>query len=118
VILAAIRRWPAQFFALLVIAVAFLPVMALEGQEEAVPAARLHQELRMVVAAVLALTLDPRYGCCWCVAGGFWPVRAQGAAPLKITPGGRIRSQEDHPITGRSCGGTSRCPLTLRWKSK
>jgi len=27
---------------------------------------------------------------------------------LKSLLGGRIRSQEDHPITGRSCGGTSR----------
>ncbi len=51
---------PASFFALLVIAVSFLPVLTLEAQEGRLfkPLAYT-KTLAMIVAAVLAITLDP-----------------------------------------------------------
>ncbi len=49
-----------SFFALLVIAVSFLPVLTLEGQEGRLfkPLAYT-KNLSMIIAAVLAITLDP-----------------------------------------------------------
>src|SRR5207253_5178312 len=61
VILAAVKEVAGPtFFALLVIAVAFLPVLALEGQEGKLfrPLAYT-KNFAMVVAAVLAITLTP-----------------------------------------------------------
>ena len=54
------RGGPASFFALLVIAVSFLPVLTLEAQEGRLfkPLAYT-KTLTMIVAAVLAITLDP-----------------------------------------------------------
>ena len=51
---------PASFFALLVIAVSFLPVLTLEAQEGRLfkPLAYT-KTLAMIVAAFLAITLDP-----------------------------------------------------------
>ena len=51
---------PASFFALLVIAVSFLPILTLEAQEGRLftPLA-LTKTLAMIVAALLAITLDP-----------------------------------------------------------
>jgi Cu(I)/Ag(I) efflux system membrane protein CusA/SilA len=70
-----------SFFALLVIAVSFLPVLTLEAQE-----GRLFKPLAytktlcMVVAAILAVTLDP-------------------ALRLLVMRYGRIRSEETHPVS-------------------
>jgi Cu(I)/Ag(I) efflux system membrane protein CusA/SilA len=70
-----------SFFALLVIAVSFLPVLTLEAQE-----GRLFKPLAytktlcMVVAAILAVTLDP-------------------ALRLLVMRYGRIRSEESHPVS-------------------
>jgi Cu(I)/Ag(I) efflux system membrane protein CusA/SilA len=109
------------FFALLVIAVAFLPVLVLEGQEGKLfrPLAYT-KNFAMLVAAVLAITLDP--------ALRLLLVRRPGSA--ESTPGrlkrffvsqlsSRVRSEETHPISG---------PLmqlydpvvrwTLRWKKQ
>lgn len=109
------------FFALLVIAVAFLPVLVLEGQEGKLfrPLAYT-KNFAMLVAAVLALTLDP--------ALRLLLVRKPSALGLEHSLvkrffaallGGRIRPEEKHPITG---------PLmriydpivrwTLRWKTQ
>jgi copper/silver efflux system protein len=90
------------FFALLVIAVAFLPVLVLEGQEGKLfrPLAYT-KNFAMLVAAVLAITLNP--------ALRLLLVRKRpqlGAAGSKFERfwnsllGGRVRSQEEHPITG------------------
>src|SRR5712692_3528959 len=61
VILSAVKEVgrPA-FFALLIMAIAFLPVLALEGQEGRLfhPLAY-SKSLTMLVAAILAITLDP-----------------------------------------------------------
>ncbi|MGC2195751.1 MAG: CusA/CzcA family heavy metal efflux RND transporter [Terriglobales bacterium] len=90
------------FFALLVIAVAFLPVLVLEGQEGKLfrPLAYT-KNFAMLVAAVLALTLDP--------ALRLLLVRRPRGLGLQQTwlqrffgaiMGGKIRAEEKHPITG------------------
>ncbi|PYX40982.1 MAG: CusA/CzcA family heavy metal efflux RND transporter [Acidobacteria bacterium] len=90
------------FFALLVIAVAFLPVLVLEGQEGKLfrPLAYT-KNFAMLVAAVLALTLDPalrllmvRRSRGLALQQNWWQ-RSLGALL-----GGKIRPEEKHPITG------------------
>ena len=82
VILSAVKEVGGpSFFALLVIAVAFLPVLTLEAQEGRLFKPLAHtKSLCMVVAAVLAITLDP-------------------ALRLLLVRFGRIRSEERHPIS-------------------
>ena len=90
------------FFSLLVIAVAFLPVLVLEGQEGKLfrPLAYA-KNFAMLAAAALAITFDP--------ALRLLMVRRRDSLDCTGSPwrrfstwllGGRIRSQEDHPITG------------------
>jgi Cu(I)/Ag(I) efflux system membrane protein CusA/SilA len=107
------------FFALLVIAVAFLPVMVLEGQEGKLfrPLAYT-KNFAMLVAAALAITFDP--------ALRLWLMRRRAPASVDDNRwrrlshwllGGRIRPQEEHPITGplmRVYDPVVR--WTLRWK--
>jgi len=90
------------FFALLVIAVAFLPVLVLEGQEGKLfrPLAYT-KNFAMLVAAVLAITLNPalrlllvRRRPALAVAGG--KLRRMADALL----GGALRPENEHPITG------------------
>ncbi len=90
------------FFALLVIAVAFLPVLVLEGQEGKLfrPLAYT-KNFAMLVAAVLALTLDPALRLLMVrrprgleLQQNLWQ-RSLGALL-----GGKIRPEEKHPITG------------------
>jgi len=71
----------ASFFALLVIAVSFLPVLTLEAEEGRLfrPLAYT-KTLAMVVAAILAITLDP-------------------ALRLLVMRFGKVRSEETHPIS-------------------
>jgi len=109
------------FFALLVIAVAFLPVLVLEGQEGKLfrPLAYT-KNFAMLVAAVLALTLDP--------ALRLLMVRKPRALGLEqnwwqrftgVLLGGKIRAEEKHPITGpliRLYDPVVR--WTLRWKTQ
>ena len=88
------------FFALLVIAVAFLPVLTLEAQEGRLfkPLAYT-KNLSMIIAAVLAITLDPalrlflscRQTC------RFRPQWLSGAVNALIA--GPIRPEEKHPIS-------------------
>jgi len=70
-----------SFFALLVIAVSFLPVLTLEAEEGRLfrPLAYT-KTLAMVVAAILAVTLDP-------------------ALRLLLMRFGKVRSEETHPIS-------------------
>jgi Cu(I)/Ag(I) efflux system membrane protein CusA/SilA len=109
------------FFALLVIAVAFLPVLVLEGQEGKLfrPLAYT-KNFAMLVAAVLALTLDPalrlllvRRPANLGLEQGRWQ-RFLGSLL-----GGKIRPEEKHPITGplmRFYDPVVR--WTLRWKTQ
>lgn len=76
---------PASFFSLLVIAVSFLPILALEAQEGRLfkPLAYT-KNLSMIVAAFLAITLDPA-------------LRLMFTSTRPIF--GRIRSEAAHPIS-------------------
>jgi len=89
-----------SFFALLVIAVSFLPVFALEAQEGRLfkPLA-LTKTLAMVIAALLAITLDPAMRLLLTRVKDFnfrprW--LASVASSVFV---GKIRSEEDHPIS-------------------
>ena len=107
-----------SFFALLVIAVSFLPVLTLEAQE-----GRLFKPLAytktfsMIVAAVLAITLDPAMRLLFTHMRNFsfrphWLARAASAVLV-----GRIHSEENHPISRlliRLYGPV--CAWCLRWK--
>jgi Cu(I)/Ag(I) efflux system membrane protein CusA/SilA len=107
-----------SFFALLVIAVAFLPVLTLEGQE-----GRLFRPLAytktfsMIIAAVLAITLDPAMRLLFTHMKNYqfrprWLARVTNAVLV-----GTIHSEETHPISKiliRLYAPV--CELALRWK--
>jgi Cu(I)/Ag(I) efflux system membrane protein CusA/SilA len=89
-----------SFFALLVIAVSFIPIFALEAQE-----GRLFKPLAftknfaMVIAAVLAITLDPAIRLLFTHMKNFdfrprWLSRVANAVLV-----GKIHSEENHPIS-------------------
>lgn len=89
-----------SFFALLVIAVSFLPVLALEGQEGRLfkPLAYT-KNLAMIVAAVLAITLDPALRLWFTRLRHFdfrpqWLCRAANAIA-----GGKVQYEERHPVS-------------------
>jgi Cu(I)/Ag(I) efflux system membrane protein CusA/SilA len=89
-----------SFFALLVIAVSFMPVFALEAQEGRLfkPLA-LTKTLAMVIAALLAITLDPAMRLLLTRVKDFefrprWLARATSSLLV-----GKIRSEEEHPIS-------------------
>jgi Cu(I)/Ag(I) efflux system membrane protein CusA/SilA len=107
-----------SFFALLVIAVSFLPVLTLEAQE-----GRLFRPLAytknfsMIIAAVLAITLDPAMRLLFTHMKNFsfkpaWLARVANAVLV-----GKIHSEETHPISRvliRVYEPT--CAWSLRWK--
>jgi Cu(I)/Ag(I) efflux system membrane protein CusA/SilA len=89
-----------SFFALLVIAVSFLPVLTLEAQEGRLfkPLAYT-KNLAMIVAAVLAITLDPAMRLMFTHMANFnfrprWLARVTNAVLV-----GKIHSEENHPIS-------------------
>src|SRR4029079_14125900 len=91
---------PASFFALLVIAVSFLPILTLEAQEGRVfkPLAYT-KAFAMLVAAGLVITLDPVPRVLFTRVRRFefrpaWLCRAVNAVLV-----GRIRSEESHPLS-------------------
>ncbi len=90
----------ASFFALLVIAVSFLPVLVLEDQEGRLfkPLAYT-KTLAMIVAAFLAITLDPAMRLTFQHVRNFsfrprWLARVTNAVLI-----GKIHSEEKHPIS-------------------
>jgi Cu(I)/Ag(I) efflux system membrane protein CusA/SilA len=107
-----------SFFALLVIAVAFLPVLTLEAQE-----GRLFKPLAytktfsMIIAAVLAITLDPAMRLLFTHMKNYdfrprWLARATNAVLV-----GTIHSEETHPISKILIRLYAPiCDLALRWK--
>jgi Cu(I)/Ag(I) efflux system membrane protein CusA/SilA len=107
-----------SFFALLVIAVSFLPVLTLEAQE-----GRLFRPLAytknfsMIVAAVLAVTLDPAMRLMFTHVRQFsfkpaWLARLANAVLV-----GRIHSEESHPISRVLIRAYEPvCAWALRWK--
>lgn len=107
-----------SFFALLVIAVSFLPVLTLEAQE-----GRLFKPLAytknfsMIVAAALAITLDPAMRLLFTHMSNFnfkphWLARATNAVLV-----GKIHSEENHPISRVLIRLYEPvCAWSLRWK--
>ncbi len=101
VVLAAIKEVaPPTFFALLVIAISFLPVLTLEAQEGRMfkPLAYT-KTLAMVIAALMAITLDPALRLLLTRMEPLtfrpaWLCRAVNALLI-----GKIRSEEDHAIS-------------------
>jgi len=89
-----------SFYSLLVIAVSFLPILALEAQEGRLfkPLAYT-KNLAMIVAAVLAITLDPALRMLFTHVGEFgfrprWLARVATSVLI-----GRIHPEERHPIS-------------------
>jgi copper/silver efflux system protein len=89
-----------SFFALLVIAVSFLPVLVLEAQEGRLfkPLAYT-KNLGMIVAALLAITLDPALRLSFTHLRNFsfrprWLAKVTNAVLV-----GRIRSEDHHPVS-------------------
>jgi copper/silver efflux system protein len=122
VILEAVREVAGPtFFALLVIAVAFLPVLVLEGQEGKLfrPLAYT-KNFAMLVAAVLALTLDPALRLIMVRRPNTFGFTRNGFQNFfGWLLGGKIRPEEKHPITGplmRLYDPVVR--WTLRWKTQ
>ena len=107
-----------SFFALLVIAVSFLPVLTLEAQEGRLfrPLAYT-KNLAMIVAAVLAITLDPALRLLFTHMRNFsfkpvWLARATNAVLV-----GKIHSEEKHPISRILIRLYEPiCAWSLRWK--
>jgi Cu(I)/Ag(I) efflux system membrane protein CusA/SilA len=91
---------PTSFFALLVLAVSFLPVLALEEQEGRLFAPLAYTKtLALLVAAVLAVTLDPamRVTLTHLRRFDFRPrLLARAANALLV---GKIHSEERHPVS-------------------
>ncbi|MHC1741822.1 MAG: efflux RND transporter permease subunit [Syntrophobacteraceae bacterium] len=89
-----------SFFALLVIAVSFMPVFALESQE-----GRLFKPLAftknfsMAIAAVLAITLDPAIRLLFTRMDPFLFRPRWVAAIVNAVLVGKIHSEEKHPIS-------------------
>ncbi|HLJ49722.1 MAG TPA: CusA/CzcA family heavy metal efflux RND transporter [Bryobacteraceae bacterium] len=119
VVLNAVKEVGApSFFALLVIAVSFIPVLTLEAQEGRLfkPLAYT-KNISMIVAAVLAITLDPAMRLAFTHMRNFsfrpkWVANAVNAVLV-----GKIHSEENHPISrvlirvyGPICG------WALRWR--
>ena len=107
-----------SFFALLVIAVAFLPVLTLEAQEGRLfkPLAYT-KNLSMIIAAVLAITLDPAMRLLFTHMDNFqfrprWLARVVNAVLV-----GKIHSEESHPISRILMRIYDPiCRWSLRWK--
>jgi copper/silver efflux system protein len=101
VVIAAVKEvGGTSFFALLVIAVSFIPVFALEAQEGRLfkPLAYT-KTLGMVVAAILAITLDPALRLTFTHLKNFrfrpqWISRTANALFV-----GRIHSEDHHPVS-------------------
>jgi Cu(I)/Ag(I) efflux system membrane protein CusA/SilA len=91
---------PASFFALLVIAVSFLPILTLEAQEGRLFAPLAYTKtLAMVMAAVLVITLDPALRVLFTRLRRFdfrpsWLCRAANVVLV-----GRIHPEERHPVS-------------------
>jgi Cu(I)/Ag(I) efflux system membrane protein CusA/SilA len=91
---------PASFFALLVIAVSFLPVLTLEAQEGRLfkPLAYT-KTLAMLVAAVLAITLDPALRVLFTRLKRYEFRPAWLCRPANAILVGHVYPEEQHPIS-------------------
>ncbi len=107
-----------SFYALLVIAVSFVPVLALEAQEGRLfkPLAWT-KNLSMIAAALLAITLDPAVRILFTQIREFrfrprWLARAATAVLI-----GKIHSEERHPVSRLLIAVYEPvCRAALRWR--
>ncbi len=102
VILEAVREVAGPtFFALLIIAASFLPVLVLEGQEGKLfrPLAYT-KNFALLLAAVLAITLTPALRMLLVRRRGLAVQTSKLARIAEALLNSRVRSQEDHPIMG------------------
>jgi len=107
-----------SFFALLVIAVSFMPVLTLEAQEGRLfkPLAYT-KNLTMIVAAVLAITLDPAMRLLFTHMNNFQFRPRFLARVANAVLVGKIHSEEHHPISKVLIRLYEPvCAWTLRWK--
>ncbi len=107
-----------SFFALLVIAVAFMPVLTLEAQEGRLfkPLAYT-KNLAMIVAAVLAITLDPAMRLLFTHMKNFRFRPRLLARVANAVLVGKIHSEEHHPISKVLIRlYAPLCAWSLRWK--
>ena len=106
------------FFALLVISISFLPVLALEGQEGRLFSPLAYTKtLAMLIAAVLAITLDPALRLLLARHEPFRFRPAWLARGLTRALTGTVRSEERHPLSGPLMRlYTPVVRFTLRWK--
>jgi Cu(I)/Ag(I) efflux system membrane protein CusA/SilA len=119
VVLSAVKEVAAPtFFALLVIAISFLPVLTLEAQEGRMfkPLAY-SKSLAMLIAAAMAVTFDPalRLLLTRVERFRFRPSWLCGVVNALLV--GRIRSEDEHPLSRRLMSIYE--PVvrwTLRWK--
>jgi Cu(I)/Ag(I) efflux system membrane protein CusA/SilA len=108
-----------SFFALLVIAVSFLPVLTLEAQEGRLfkPLAYT-KTLAMIVAAVLAITLDPVLRLLFMQARGFRFRPRLLCSVVNAVLVGKIRSEDKNPISRLLIRlYTPVARFALRWKA-
>jgi Cu(I)/Ag(I) efflux system membrane protein CusA/SilA len=101
VIISAVKQvGPASFFALLVIGVSFLPVLALEAQEGRLfkPLAYT-KNLAMIIAAFLAITLDPALRVTLTHFRTFEFKPRWLARVANVTLGGKVHPEERHPVS-------------------
>jgi Cu(I)/Ag(I) efflux system membrane protein CusA/SilA len=91
---------PASFYALLVIAVSFLPILTLEAQEGRLfkPLAYT-KTLAMIVAAFLAITLDPALRLVFTRVKRFEFRPPFVCRIVNAVLVGRIHSEDDHPVS-------------------
>jgi Cu(I)/Ag(I) efflux system membrane protein CusA/SilA len=101
VVLQAVKQVaPATFFALLVIAISFLPILTLEGQEGRLFKPLVYTKtLAMLAAAAMVITLDPALRLLIAQKGRFsfgplWLCRAMNAVFF-----GSIRPEEKNPLS-------------------
>ncbi len=107
-----------SFYALLVIAVSFLPVLTLEAQEGRLfrPLAYT-KTLSMIVAALLAITLDPALRLTFTHMRAFTFRPAWLARLVTGVFVGRIHAEETHPVSRALIRWYEPiCAWTLRWK--
>ena len=101
VVIAAVKQvGPTSFFALLIIGVSFLPVLALEAQEGRLfkPLAYT-KNLAMIIAAFLAITLDPALRVTLTHFRVFDFKPRWLARVANVVAGGKVHPEEHHPVS-------------------
>jgi Cu(I)/Ag(I) efflux system membrane protein CusA/SilA len=119
IILSAVKEVAGPtFFSLLVIAISFLPVLALEAQEGRMFKPLVYSKsIALIVAAVLAITLDPALRLLLARAKPFTFQPRWLCSLTNVLLVGRIQRERSHPVTRILIGIYEPVVAwTLRWK--